>query len=49
MELFIWTVFALLIAVYALLNIWYWKHRAGMTPEQRKTDDEQAKIDIQTW
>lgn len=49
MERFIWTVCAALGAVVVAVNIWYRKDRAAMTPEERKRDDDEANIDIQTW
>jgi hypothetical protein len=38
-----WLVFALMVVVLVTalirLNIWYWKRRSKMTPEERRFDD----------
>jgi hypothetical protein len=38
-----------IVAAIIDVNMWYRKERAAMTPEERKRDDEQADIDMQTW
>jgi hypothetical protein len=36
---------SLLVAV----NVWFWRKRRGMTPEQRRQHDESLKFDQSVW
>lgn len=48
-DLIMFGLFAVAGISVAYLNIWHYKRRRAMTPEQRRMDDEIIRREIQMW
>lgn len=45
----VFLLYAIVFILVLVLNIWYWRERAAMTPEQRKAADDELSNDLLSW